>query len=194
MGWSKIENIGSSNKWVLTAISKTIHNILICCYFCSMRVLRFLSVICLFALSSCNNDVSTKTPEDAGEAGQAEEMESYESKDFTFTNPGRMYAHLNFIEMFRLFKKMGRYNDMIKFTSRQSLNALGEENILNFYRSENTGLSYDILDVKVYEGDTMKLNVSYNRGATTHFHVFEFVSENDTAKILLSSVSVPMLK
>jgi len=107
------------------------------------------------------------------------------SKDKPFSNPILMYGS-DFLTMFKSFRKMGKFDDMIAFTSKSSIDVHGVDAIRNFYANKYKNMSNVKLKNTVNNSDgTITLFYTNINMATKNAINITVAIENDTAKIIL---------
>ena len=106
-----------------------------------------------------------------------------------FANPVLIYG-TSFGEYFQILYKQNRFDEMIRLTSKQTIQKFGEQSLRNFYETKFR-FDYQLgkVSAKTSSGDTVKLiyaNASIlgtNRKVT-----LPIVIENDTAKLVLTNL------
>lgn len=92
-------------------------------------------------------------------------------------------------EMVQTFYKLGKYDEMVKFTSNETIKKYGKEKILNYY--ENCDFGYKLkINNKTNEGKYIILHYSAQILATNKIIKIKCVVENDTSKIVLDNLNI----
>lgn len=104
-----------------------------------------------------------------------------------FANPVFMYGS-SFGNYFQILYKTGKFEEMLKLTSSESIKKFGKNKILNFYK--NMDFAYTIkLKSLNKEGDLTTLNYEGQVVATKKMLRINVIIENDTAKIVLKNLN-----
>ncbi|MEK6829523.1 MAG: hypothetical protein AABY15_05345 [Nanoarchaeota archaeon] len=92
----------------------------------------------------------------------------------------------DFGNFFKTLYKQGKFEDMLAFTSSQSIDQFGKEVILDFYKN-NLQFGYEIgkPHSQTVTGEIITLNYDANIIATKKVVRFNVVVENDSCKIVL---------
>jgi len=148
-----------------------------------MKNLIVVLLVILFA--SCDNNVETLA---VGSEPQImdttkDNVSNEESKPFS--NPAIIYG-TDFGNFFRTLYKHGKYDDMIKFTSKESLDEFGEDEVRDFYKNKMK-FGYEIGNPlsSNANGDYITLNYNGNIIATKTVIRIVVRIENDSCKIVL---------
>lgn len=146
-----------------------------------MKKLLFV-IASILVLTSCE-DVKVENSTERGEVV----CHSHDGEDITagpYANPFIIYG-TDFGTMFQTMYKHGKFDDMIAFTSSESLKEHGKDVVLDFYKNElDFGYNIDILSNGT-DGDTIILNYKADINATKKIVRINVVVENDTCKIVL---------
>lgn len=142
----------------------------------SILVLLFLSL-----LASCSEvNVNSVTLEK--ETQRTETKKQKETIDYS--NPGFIMGS-DFGTYFQSLRKHGKYEDMIKFTSSESLEKYGKENLVDSYK--NMKFAYNLGKAKIREeGDVYVLYYTEADVYATRVLVeISILIENDSCKIII---------
>lgn len=108
-----------------------------------------------------------------------------ETDDKVKLNDPAVFAGSDFGTYFSTLYRLGKFDEMIAFTSSESIKQYGREKVLDFYKND-LKLGYDMkLTSKTVSGDTTTLNYDANIIATKRVIRIDVVVENDTCKVLL---------
>lgn len=114
--------------------------------------------------------------------------QSFTGTDKPFANPGFMLG-TNFGQFFQTLYRYGKYEEMIKFTSSETIKKYGKQTLLEYY--ENCDFGYNIkLKAKSQEGKYFILTYKANIMATNKVVRMKTVVENDSAKIVLDNLKI----
>lgn len=108
-----------------------------------------------------------------------------ETDDKVKLNDPAVFAGSDFGTYFSTLYRLGKFDEMIAFTSSESIKQRGREKVLDFYKND-LKLGYDMnLTSKTVSGDTTTLNYDANIIATKRVIRIDVVVESDTCKVLL---------
>lgn len=111
-----------------------------------------------------------------------------QTPDKPLSNPTFIYG-TSLGEMIQTFYKLGKYNEMIKFTSNETIKKYGKEKVLDYY--ENCDFGYKLkINNKTSEGKYIILHYSAQILATNKIIRIKCVVENDTSKIVLDNLNI----
>lgn len=143
-----------------------------------MKYLNMLIIIALVAFtSSCVNkeykqvDVTNKTVIDSI---------TNESK---LNNPVLMNGS-SFANYFQALYKLGRFEDMLIFTSKELITEYGKERILESYKKMNFAYDIKLKSMQNNNDSTYTLTYSGIQFATNKIIRMQVINENDTVKLL----------
>jgi hypothetical protein len=108
-------------------------------------------------------------------------------KETPFANPVFIYGS-SFGNFFQTLYKQGKFEDMLAFTSSESLKQFGKDKILNMYQKVQFGFIIKLKSQNT-QGDTTVLNYEAGINATKNIVRISVVVENDSAKIVVSNLS-----
>lgn len=102
-----------------------------------------------------------------------------------FSNPILMYGS-DFGNFFQSMFERGKFENMLSFTSSESVEVHGREAILDFYKNK-LQFGYELGKAKSQnvDGEVITLNYNANIDATTVVVRLNVVVENDSCKIVL---------
>lgn len=105
-----------------------------------------------------------------------------------FSNPSLMLG-TNFGQFFQTLYRYGKYEEMLKFTSSETIKKYGKNTLLNYY--ENCDFGYNIkLKSKTQQGKYYILTYNATVMATNKVVRMKTVVENDSAKIVLDNLQI----
>lgn len=110
------------------------------------------------------------------------------SGDKPFSNPSFMYG-TNFGQYFQTLYRFGKYDEMLKFTSQESIKKYGKDKILDYYRSCDFGYKIKI-NSRMQDDKYIILSYDANIMATNRVIRIKTVVENDSAKIVLNNLNI----
>jgi len=110
------------------------------------------------------------------------------SGDKPFSNPSFMYG-TNIGQYFQTLYRLGKYEDMLKFTSQESIKKYGKDKILDYYRSCDFGYKIKINN-RTQDGKYIILSYDANIMATNKVVRIKTVVENDSAKVVLNNLNI----
>jgi hypothetical protein len=95
----------------------------------------------------------------------------------------------NFGQFFQTLYRLGKYDEMLKFTSQESIKKYGKDNILDYYQNCDFGYKIKIIN-KTTDGKYYILSYNANIMATNKVVRMKTVVENDSAKIVLDNLKI----
>jgi len=108
--------------------------------------------------------------------------------DHPYSNPSFMMG-TNFGQFFQTLYRLGRYDDMLKFTSQETIKKYGKDKVLDYY--QNCDFAYKIKIInKTSDGKYYILSYNANVMATNKVIRMKTVVENDSAKIVLDNLNI----
>lgn len=115
------------------------------------------------------------------------------SQDFTgsdrpFSNPSFMFG-TNIGQFMQTLYRYGKYDEMLKFTSSESIKKYGKEAILNYYQDCDFGYVIK-LKGRSQEGNYIILSYNVNIMATNKVMRMKTIVENDSAKVVLDNLKI----
>jgi hypothetical protein len=137
----------------------------------------FLFIVTLFVLTSCDGVKVAPGP------GPLVTIE--EEVKLDYSNPS-VFMGSDFGNFFKTLYAQGKYDEMIKFTSKSSLDKFGKDKVLDFYKNDlKFGYEIGKPHSQTVSGDTITLNYNANIIATKRVVRINVVVENDSCKIVL---------
>ncbi len=112
---------------------------------------------------------------------------STQQTDRPFSNPILIYGS-SFGNFFQTLYKQGKFNDMILFTSKNSIEKYGIKNILEAYEKMEFGYNIKLKSSNSNPNKTITLNYETEIMATKGIMRMNVVIENDTVKVLLNNI------
>jgi hypothetical protein len=152
-----------------------------------MKIVRFILILAVTAvMASCSQENSGKTEVLDVKNDAVKAPEKTAELERPFSNPVLMHGS-SFGNYFQALYKVGRFEEMLKFTSSESIKRFGKDKILEFYK--NMDFAYNIvLKSKTVNDSVATLNYEAGIMATRHMLRIDVVLENDTCKILLKDL------
>jgi hypothetical protein len=95
----------------------------------------------------------------------------------------------NIGQYFQTLYRLGKYDDMLKFTSQESIKKYGKDKILDYYRSCDFGYKIKI-NSRMQDDKYIILSYDANIMATNRVIRIKTVVENDSAKIVLNNLNI----
>lgn len=151
-----------------------------------MKIVRFILVLAVTTvLASCSQDKSSeKAVVDTPRKVITTPFENLPEKPFS--NPVLIYGS-SFGNYFQALYKIGQFDQMMKFTSSESINKFGRDKILEFYKKMDFAYFIKLKSKNDNEG-FVTLNYEAGIMATRSMVRIDVVLENDTCKILLKDL------
>lgn len=143
-------------------------------------ILIFVTVI---ALSSCGNKEKSTSVDKSMVDNTSIVKQDLNTKEFS--NPVFIYGS-SFGNYFQALYKIGKFDEMLKFTSSGSISKYGKANILKMY--ETMDFAYSIKLKSKTGTDTIVLNYEAGIFATRNILRIPVIIENDTVKIVLKNL------
>lgn len=131
-------------------------------------------------LFSCTGDVTVSPG-----PGPLVQQDESEEKPESLANPGFMLG-TDFGNLFKTLYAQGKFEDMILFTSKESIDKFGRDKLLDFYENDlRFGYELGKPHSQTVSGDTITLNYNASIIATKKVVRLSVVVENDTCKVVL---------
>lgn len=139
-------------------------------------------ILSILILASCGN-AEVEAVSDVVIVSVKDSNSVQENKPFS--NPAIIYG-TDFGNYFRTLYKLGKYDEMISFTSSQSINQFGKEAIVDFYKNDlDFGYEIGKPHSQVVSGNIITLNYEADIIATKKVVRIDIIVENDSCKIVL---------
>lgn len=100
-----------------------------------------------------------------------------------YSNPALIFG-TDFGRMFQVYYKQGKFDTMLQFTSRQSLNKFGSSKIKEYYSSMDFGYNLKLKSINKKE-NKYTMNYQVEIFATMKILRIVVIVENDSSKIIL---------
>jgi len=140
-----------------------------------------LSILIMF---SCSN-VDIKQ-EKSLETSVKTEKNTVNTVKSDFSNPAIIYG-VDFLTFFKSLRKLGKYDEMVKFTSSESLDKYGEFHLKSYYENKFTNMSNSKLtNIEKIGESTYTMFYTNKENATKRAFQFNVVIENDSTKLILN--------
>lgn len=131
-------------------------------------------------VTAVTDSVSVLTPEPAITGGFNAKI-----AEAPLANPVFMYGS-DFLTLFKSLRKMGKYDDMIKFTSSATIERIGKDSLRDFYENKYKNVSnVKLASHTENDNGTITLNYTNINMATKNAIAITVVVESDTAKLIL---------
>lgn len=102
-----------------------------------------------------------------------------------FSNPAIIYG-TDFLTFFKSLRKMGKVDEMVKFTSSKSVEKYGKEALKDYYANKFTNMSNSKLkSLTVLNDSAYAMNYINSEFATKRAFDVKVVIENDSTKLVL---------
>jgi hypothetical protein len=138
-----------------------------------MKRIILLLLIVVINLISCTSGDGITLDQIQGDVRQKSDVVEFEDvvdSEYTgdFSNPAFMYGS-DFLSFFKILRKIGNLDEMILFTSKESIESIGKEKLKYVYENSFTNMS-----------DSRLTNI--DKVDQTHFTMHYLNSEFDTKK------------
>lgn len=144
---------------------------------------QFIFILSVLIFVSCSQNISE--PIGALDSITTPKDSISDSESKPFSNPAIIYG-TDFGNFFKTLYRQGKFDDMISFTSEQSIDKFGEDNILEFYKNEmEFGYEIGKPQSQNKSGNVITLNYDADIDATKVVVRLDIVVENDSCKIVL---------
>lgn len=144
----------------------------------------FLFIVTLSLLASCGKSNSEIELDNLQKETRAH-MNDLPMLDYS--NPS-VFMGSDFGNFFKTLYAQGKFDEMIKFTSKASIDKFGKDKVLDFYKNDlKFGYELGRPHSKTIDGDIITLNYDANIIATKRVVRINIIVENDTCKIVLPS-------
>lgn len=135
-------------------------------------------------LVSCSN--VDKNSEKSLKTSVKTEKNTVNTVKSDFSNPAIIYG-VDFLTFFKSLRKLGKYDEMIQFTSNQTLIQYGESHLKSYYENKFTNMSKSKLtNIEKIGESTYTLFYTNKENATKRAFQFDVVIENDSTKLILN--------
>jgi uncharacterized LabA/DUF88 family protein len=143
-----------------------------------------LSALIMF---SCSNvDTKQEKSLETSLKTQKTEKKTVNTVKSDFSNPAIIYG-VDFLTFFKSLRKLGKYDEMIQFTSNQTLIQYGESHLKSYYENKFTNMSSSKLtNVEKIGESTYTMFYTNKENATKRAFQFDVVIENDSTKLILN--------
>jgi hypothetical protein len=144
----------------------------------------FLVLIFVVGITSCSSEnkdleVSTKLVEKKTDLSQKQVVE----KKGEFSNPAIIFG-TDFLSFFKSLRKLGKFDDMIKFTASESIKKYGKSELLKMYENSFNNMSDSkLLNLESNGENKYTMYYSNSEFATKRAFDIKVVIENDSTKL-----------
>jgi hypothetical protein len=145
----------------------------------------FLVLIFVVGITSCSSEnkdleVSTKLVEKKTDLSQKQVVE----KKGEFSNPAIIFG-TDFLSFFKSLRKLGKFDDMIKFTASESIEKYGKSELLKMYENSFNNMSDSkLLNLESNGENKYTMYYSNSEFATKRAFDIKVVIENDSTKLV----------
>jgi hypothetical protein len=145
----------------------------------------FLVLIFVVGITSCDSEnkdleVSTELVEKKTELSQKQVVE----KRGEFSNPAIIFG-TDFLSFFKSLRKLGKFDDMIKFTASESIEKYGKSELLKMYENSFNNMSDSkLLNLESNGENKYTMYYSNSEFATKRAFDIKVVIENDSTKLV----------
>ena len=145
----------------------------------------FLVLIFVVGITSCGSEnkdleVSTELVEKKTELSQKQVIE----KRGEFSNPAIIFG-TDFLSFFKSLRKLGKFDDMIKFTASESIEKYGKSELLKMYENSFNNMSDSkLLNLESNGENKYTMYYSNSEFATKRAFDIKVVIENDSTKLV----------
>jgi len=145
----------------------------------------FLVLIFVVGITSCSSEnkdleVSTKLVEKKTDLSQKQVVE----KKGEFSNPAIIFG-TDFLSFFKSLRKLGKFDDMIKFTASESIKKYGKSELLKMYENSFNNMSDSkLLNLESNGENKYTMYYSNSEFATKRAFDIKVVIENDSTKLV----------
>jgi hypothetical protein len=143
-----------------------------------------LSALIMFSCS--NMDTKNEKSLETSVKTEKKEKNNVNTVKSDFSNPAIIYG-VDFLTFFKSLRKLGKYDEMVKFTSSESLDKYGESHLKSYYENKFTNMSKSKLtNIEKIGESTYTLFYTNKENATKRAFQFDVVIENDSTKLILN--------
>ncbi len=144
-----------------------------------MKYLNIIKLVCsILIISSCANQV----PENEKKDVKVTPIEKRAPAPPKLDNPVLMNGS-SFANYFQALYKLGHFDDMLLFTSKDLITEYGKERILESYQKMNFAYEIKLKSIQTNKDSSYTLNYSGVQFATNKIIRIDVIKENDTIKL-----------
>lgn len=143
-------------------------------------LITFLSIVLLVA---CENNIDNKDNSLSAAAVKDNITNVKSAKEFS--NPALIYGS-SFGNYFQVLYKQGKFNEMLKFTSKTSRDRFGDKAILNAYKLMDFGYVLKLSNMENKSDSLYLLNYEIQEMATKKILRMSTIVESDTVKLIIN--------
>lgn len=148
-----------------------------------MKALKiFFTEVLFCGLLACNNKTETINTNSAGNPAPAD-MNIATTEKPTLNNPILMNGS-SFGNYFQALYKLGRFDDLLLFTSSQTIDEHGREKVLNAFRKMDFGYKLELKSKQDNSDGSITLNYISHQFATPKIVRMIVTIENDSVKLV----------
>ena len=149
-----------------------------------MKNLFYLLFALLIVSSGGNEKESYSVVPTASEKVEDKTKEVIKEEASPYSNPRLIYGS-NFGLFFQAMYRTMEFEDMLKFTAKESIDKHGEDKVFEFYQTMNFGYNMKAIGVKEQSNSTFVLRYEVYKNATRQYKSMKVRVENDTCKVVL---------
>jgi len=151
-----------------------------------MKTLKItlISLVTVFTFNSCNSEDSSKGLVKS-EKNSEHKVESKKLKiKSDFSNPAIIYGS-DFLSFFKSLRKIGNIDEMISFTSSESVKKIGKNKLKELYKDSFNNMSKSkLLSLEELDNNYNIMHYSNSEFATKKAFSIKVVVENDSTKLV----------
>ena len=136
-------------------------------------------------ITSCSSEQENlKTSTEVVEKKEGLPQKHVSEKKGEFSNPAIIFG-TDFLTFFKSLRKLGKFDDMIKFTSSESIEKYGTSELIKFYQNSFNNMSDSKL-INLENNGEGKYTMYYSNSefATKRAFDIKVVIENDSTKLV----------
>ncbi len=136
-------------------------------------------------ITSCSSEQENlKTSTEVVEKKEGLPQKHVSEKKGEFSNPAIIFG-TDFLTFFKSLRKLGKFDDMIKFTSSESIEKYGTSELIKFYQNSFNNMSDSKL-INLENNGEGKYTMYYSNSefATKRAFDIKIVIENDSTKFV----------
>jgi hypothetical protein len=95
----------------------------------------------------------------------------------------------DFLTLFKTYYRLGKFEEMLRFTSKSSIEKYGKDKILEAYKKMEFGYDIKLLNKNDQSDGTIKLNYETSKVATKGVLRITVNIEGDTVRLVTGNIS-----
>lgn len=142
-------------------------------------------VLFVFGITSCSSEQENlKTSTEVVEKKEDLPQKHVSEKKGEFSNPAIIFG-TDFLTFFKSLRKLGKFDDMIKFTSSESIEKYGKSQLIKLYQNSFNNMSDSkLLNLESNGEGKYTMYYSNSEFATKRAFDIKVVIENDSTKFV----------